>query len=94
MGVGGGSTQHEDRRRLLSFFFNKERMLCGTGERNVSLLHSIQTDSGAHLASLPMGTGGDVWEVKRRGREIHYSSEFNAEVKNGELYQHFPNISS
>jgi hypothetical protein len=34
-------------------------------EKNFSLLHSIQADSGAHPASYPMGTGFLFPEVKR-----------------------------
>jgi hypothetical protein len=35
-----------------------------TGERDFSLLHSVQTGSGAHPASYPMGTGGYFPEGK------------------------------
>jgi hypothetical protein len=32
--------------------------------QDFSLLHSVQTDSGAHPASYPMGTGGSFPEGK------------------------------
>jgi hypothetical protein len=37
------------------------------GARDVSLLHSVHTGSGAHLASYPMHTGGDFPEGKAAG---------------------------
>jgi hypothetical protein len=46
--------------------------------RDFTLLYSVQTGSGAHQASYPMGTG-----VKRSKREADHSSPSSAEVKNG-----------
>jgi hypothetical protein len=43
-----------------------------------SLLHSIQTGSGAHLASYTMGTGGSF-----PGGKANHSPPSTAEVKNG-----------
>jgi hypothetical protein len=37
--------------------------------QDVSLLHNVQTGSGAHPASYPMSTGGFSPEVLRSGRE-------------------------
>jgi hypothetical protein len=48
-----------------------------------SLLHSVQTGSGTHPASYPLGTGALSSEVKRPGREADHSSPSNPEVKNG-----------
>jgi hypothetical protein len=48
------------------------------GARNCSLLHSVETDSGAHPAAYPMGT-----RVSFPGREADHSPPFSAEVKNG-----------
>jgi hypothetical protein len=53
------------------------------GARDFSLLRSIQTGSGAHLASYPMGTGALSPGVKRPGRETDHSSPLSAEVENG-----------
>jgi hypothetical protein len=38
----------------------------------------VQTDSGAHPASYPMGTGGNAW----LGRDADHSPPSSAEVKN------------
>jgi hypothetical protein len=51
-----------------------------------SLLHSVQTDSGAHRASYTMGTGGSFaggGGVKRPGRETDHSPPSNVEAENG-----------
>jgi hypothetical protein len=45
-----------------------------------SLLHSVQTGTGAHTAT--MGTGVPFPEVKRPQRESDHSSLSNAEVMN------------
>jgi hypothetical protein len=47
-----------------------------------SVLHSVQTGSGAHTASCPVGTGGSSF-VGKGGREADQSPVTNAEVKNG-----------
>jgi hypothetical protein len=47
---------------------------------------SVQTGSGAHLASCPMVTGALSPEVKRPGREADHSLPFSAEVKNAWSY--------
>jgi hypothetical protein len=54
-----------------------------------SLLHSVQTGSGAHPASYPMCTG-----VKRLGREADHLNPSSAEVKNGGAIPPFPHMSS
>jgi hypothetical protein len=52
---------------------------------DISPLHNVQTDSGAHPASYPMGTGEDVTlEVKQQGSEAEHSLRSSAEVKHGE----------
>jgi hypothetical protein len=55
----------------------------GQGRENYSLLHSIQTFSGDHTASYPMGTGDLSPGVKWPENEAEHSAPFNAEVKNG-----------
>jgi hypothetical protein len=54
-----------------------------------SLLHSVQTDSEAHPASCPMGTGDLSPGVKRQWREADHSPPSSAEVRNVEVYLHF-----
>jgi hypothetical protein len=63
------------------------------GERDVSLLHSIQTGSGFHPASYPVGTGGSFPGVKRPRLEADHSSSFSAEVNNGGAMTSLPHTS-
>jgi hypothetical protein len=57
--------------------------------QDCSLLHSVQTRSGAHPASYPMGSflsNGDrglFLGVQQPGREVDHSPPSSAEVKNG-----------
>jgi hypothetical protein len=51
------------------------------GTRDFSLLYSVQTSSGAHPTSYPMGIGGSFPEVKRLGREADHSPPSSAVVK-------------
>jgi hypothetical protein len=60
------------------------------GAGNFSLHHCLQTDSGAHPASYPMGTRGFFLGVKRSGREADHSPPSSAEVKNAWSYTSFP----
>jgi hypothetical protein len=62
--------------------------------RNYRLLEGVQTGSGAHPASYPMGTGALSPGVKRPSREAEHSSLFSAEVKNGWSYTSTPHTSS
>jgi hypothetical protein len=55
-----------------------------TGARDFSVIHSIQTSSGAHPASYPMGTGGSFPEGKE-GHETDHPPVSSAEVMNGVL---------
>jgi hypothetical protein len=57
-----------------------------------SLRHDIQTGSGAHLTSYPMGTGGSFREAKRPGRETDQSPPSSAEVKQAWSYTSTPPI--
>jgi hypothetical protein len=52
------------------------------GPNNFSHIHSIQTDSGAHLASYTMSTVGLSSVVKRPGCETGHSPPSSAEVEN------------
>jgi hypothetical protein len=62
---------------------------------NFSLGHRVQTGSGAHPASYPMGIGDLSLGVKRPRREADHSLPSSAEVKECvDLYLHFRNISS
>jgi hypothetical protein len=61
------------------------------GAENFSLHHRIQTGSGVHRTSYPMGTRGSFPGVKRLGRESDHSPPSSAEVKESvELYLHPP----
>jgi hypothetical protein len=55
------------------------RVLAGAG--NFSLHQRVQTSSGAHPASYPMGTRGS-FPVGDRGPEADYSPPISAAVKN------------
>jgi hypothetical protein len=58
-----------------------------------SLLHSVQTDSGAHTASYPVGTGGDFRGLKRPGSEADHSPPSSTKVKNGGAVTPLPRVS-
>jgi hypothetical protein len=51
--------------------------------QHFSLLHSVETDSGAYPASYPVGTGAISPGAKRQGREADHLSLSSAEVKKG-----------
>jgi hypothetical protein len=59
-----------------------------------SLLHNVQTDSGADPASYPMPTGSPSSGVELQGPEADHSPPFNAEVKNVGAKPPVPRISS
>jgi hypothetical protein len=46
-----------------------------------SLLHVVQTDSGAHAPSYPIGTGALSQEIKRQEHEAEHSPSAIAEFK-------------
>jgi hypothetical protein len=50
-------------------------------KQEFSLLHVVQTGSGAHSASYPVGTGDSFLGVKWPGREADHSPPTSAEVK-------------
>jgi hypothetical protein len=61
------------------------------GAGNFSHRYRVQTDSGAHPVSYPMGTRGSFPGVKRLEREADHSPQSSAEVKECvELYPHSP----
>jgi hypothetical protein len=49
---------------------------------NFPLHHRVQTGSGAHPVSYPMGTVGSFPGVKRAGREADHSPPYSADVNN------------
>jgi hypothetical protein len=55
-----------------------------------SLIHVIQTGSGAHPASYPMGTGALPPGVKRPKREADHSPPNSVEVKKTWVYTSTP----
>jgi hypothetical protein len=66
---------------------------CGAG--NFFPRHRVQTGSGPHPASCPMGIRGSFPGIKRPGRDADHSPPSSAEVKECvELYLHFLNTSS
>jgi hypothetical protein len=44
-----------------------DRLLVGKGGGNFSLLHRVQTGSGTHPTSYPMGSGGSLFGGKAGG---------------------------
>jgi hypothetical protein len=69
-------------------------ILFPTGERDFSLLHSVQTRSGARSASNPTGIGPVSYVVKRPGSEDDHSSLSSAEVKKVGAVPPLPHTSS
>lgn len=61
--------------------------------KDISLLHSFQTDSGAHRASYPVATGLLSPGIKWQGREIEHSSPSSDELKNGGALPPLPRTS-
>jgi hypothetical protein len=58
---------------------------------NISLLHHVQTASGAHISSYPVVKMSSFLGVKWSGSEADHSIPFIAEVKKGvRLYIHSP----
>jgi hypothetical protein len=57
-----------------------------------SLLHIVQTGSGVHLTSYPMGTGGEALSpgVKRPVHGVDQSLPTSAEVKKMWIYTSTP----
>jgi hypothetical protein len=52
------------------------------GVRDFSLLHSVQTGSGAQPASYAVGTGALSPEVKQSESECDHPRPYSAEIKN------------
>jgi hypothetical protein len=61
-----------------------------TGVENFSLHHRVQTGSGAHKDSHPMGTRGSFLRWKWQAREAEHSHPSSAEVKNAWRYTSTP----
>jgi hypothetical protein len=77
------------RSRVRSIVVTTSNGLDGQQMQDFSLLHNVQTGSGAHPASYPMGTGATSPELKRSGREADHYPPSSADIKN-ELYSHSP----
>jgi hypothetical protein len=58
------------------------------GARDFSLLHSVQTGSGNHPTSYPMGAGTPSLGVKRPGCEADHYLLPMLRLKMVELYRH------
>jgi hypothetical protein len=65
----------------------------GRGER-FCLIHRVQTGSGAHPASYPMGIEDSFPGVNRLGREADHPHPSSAEVKNGGAISPLPRMAS
>jgi hypothetical protein len=67
-------------------------VLFPAGTKAFSLLHSVQTDSGAHQPPIQWIKGAVTPGVKRQGRGADHSPPYSAEVKNSgaklPLYSH------
>jgi hypothetical protein len=68
--------------------------IVGGGEIFFSVLHSIQTVSGAHPGSYPMGIGGSFRKAKRPRRDVYNSPSSCAEAKNNGAIPPLPHTSS
>jgi hypothetical protein len=64
------------------------------GERDFSLLQSVQTGSGAHPASCAMVSRALSMVVNPLGRETDHSPSTSVEVKNGRAIPPLPLMSS
>jgi hypothetical protein len=58
--------------------------------KKFSLLHIVQTGSGVHPTSYPMGTRGSFTGDKAAGREADHSPPTSAEVKKMWIYTSTP----
>jgi hypothetical protein len=68
---------------------------CSPGRvRNMSLLHSVKTGSGANTTSYPVGTGRYFLGVKGSDRESDNSLPSTVEVKYGGVILPRPHMSS
>jgi hypothetical protein len=61
---------------------------------NFPLPHAVNTGSGVHPASYPMGTVGCLPGVKRHGFQAVYSPPTSAEVKKTWIYKSSPHMFS
>jgi len=62
------------------------------GAGKSSLHYHVQTNSGAHPASYPVGTRGLSLGLKWPGREANHSPQSSAEVRNAWRYTSTPSI--
>jgi hypothetical protein len=58
--------------------------------QNFSPLLIVQTDSGGHVASYPLGTGDSFPRIKWPGHEAGHSPPSSAKVKNDGAIPPFP----
>jgi hypothetical protein len=64
------------------------------GESDFSVLHNVQTGSGAHPASYTAGTGAVSPGIKRQGREADHSVPSRSKIKNSGAIPPLPRTSS
>jgi hypothetical protein len=65
-----------------------------TGARDFTLLHSVETGSGAHPSSLPVAIGSPSPGVKQPQREADTSPPSSSEVRTGGATPPLPDTSS
>jgi hypothetical protein len=79
----------------LDFNLDREiRVRFFAGARDLSLLHSVQPDYGAHLFSHVMGTGGFLPKVKQLGHEADNSPIYRVKIKNAGAIRLLPSTTS
>jgi hypothetical protein len=83
---------------IIRYNYSLNIFLDGSGSipssTSFSLLHSVQTSSGAHPASYAMSTVGSLPRVKWEGPEADHTLPSRAEARNGEAIPPLPNMSS
>jgi hypothetical protein len=62
--------------------------------QDFSLLHAVQTDSGAHPSSYPIGSGALSPVIMRPGRKAEHSPPSSAQVTKGGAIPPLPHMSS
>jgi hypothetical protein len=74
----------------LSKIRTMEELVFDSRQGQKTFLCSVQTGSGAHPASCPVGTGGSFPLDKRPGREVDHSPPSSVDVKNPRSYTSTP----
>jgi len=75
---------------VLGYGLDDQRVWVPAGAGNFSLHYRVQTGSGMHSASYPVGTRGFSLGVKQLGHEADHSPPFSAKVNNAWSYTSTP----